>query len=786
MDEPDFDQLVGKLDVARKVRLLTGATGWRTHDEPDIGLRSIVVSDGPIGVRGQGWDERSTSLALPSPTALAATWDVDLVRRLGVLLASEARRKGVDVLLAPTLNLHRSPFAGRHFECYSEDPVLTARIGAAYITGVQSGGVAATAKHYVANDSETERMTLDADVDERTLHEVYLAPFEAAVEAGVWVVMSAYNGVNGTTMSESPLLAEPLKGSWGFDGLVVSDWGAVRSTAPSANAAQDLAMPGPESPWNDLVAAVENGEVPESALDRKLERLLRLASRVGALNGSTPPKPEVTAPHDLLREAVAASTVLLRNDGTLPLSPGVKVAVLGPNAATARIQGGGSAGVYPESVVSFLDGIEEVADVVHTAGVRLQNRPSPLTTANARHPHHDEPGVLVRLLDAEGTELTTEHRLLGRILEVPLVEGAHTVEIHGGLAVDVTGEWTISVAGFGRLTLDVDGERLVDSDVPLDTDDPAVIHLTPPYRQATAHLTAGTTVDLVARRELREHTGTATVLAADPPRLSDADELAHAVDLARASDVAVVVVGTTDEIESEGFDRTSLALPGRQDELVRAVRAVNDRTVVVVNSGGPVELPWRDEVSAVLLTWFPGQEAGHGLADVLFGLREPGGRLPTTWPATQRDLPVSNVLPDHGVLRYDEGLHLGYRAWHRSTTRPAYWLGHGLGYTTWTYEDATPTTSGVRVRIRNTGPRPGREVVQVYVTRPDSTVERPARWLAAWAIASADPGQTTDVHIPVPARAYQHWTPDGWTTEPGQFTLLIGPSSANTPLTIHH
>ena len=782
MDESDVDLLVGKVDVARKVRLLTGATVWRTHDEPDVGLRSIVVSDGPIGVRGQGWDERSTSLALPSPTALAATWDVDLVRRLGVLLAAEARRKGVDVLLAPTLNLHRSPLAGRHFECYSEDPLLTARIGAAYVTGVQSGGVAATAKHYVANDSETERMTLDTEVDERTLREVYLVPFEAAVEAGVWVVMSAYNGVNGTTMSESPLLDEPLKGEWGFDGLVVSDWGAVRSTAASANAAQDLAMPGPDSPWNDLAAAVGNGEVPESTLDLKVARLLRLAARVGALNGATPVRPEVTAPHDLLREAVAASTVLLRNDGALPLSPGVKVAVLGPNAATARIQGGGSAGVYPESVVSFLDGLAEVAEVVHTAGVRLQDRPAPLTAANARHPHHGEPGVLVRVLDAGGAELTAEHRFLGRVLEVPLVEGAHTIEVHGRLTVDTTGDWRLSVAGFGRLTLDVDGERLLDEDVPLDTDDPAVIHLTPPSRHVTAHLDAGTTVDLVTRRELREDTGTATVLAADPPRRGDGDELALAVELARTSDVAVVVVGTTDEIESEGFDRTSLALPGRQDELVRAVRAVNDRTVVVVNSGGPVELPWRDEVAAVLLTWFPGQEAGHGLADVLFGVREPGGRLPTTWAADQRDLPVSNVTPEHGVLRYDEGLHIGYRGWHRSGARPAYWFGHGLGYTTWTYEEATVTPSGVRVRVRNTGERAGREVVQVYVTRPDSAVERPERWLAGWAVADAGPGQAVEVEVEVPERAYRHWTPDGWSVEPGAFALLVGRSAGDTPL----
>ncbi|MGM1062831.1 glycoside hydrolase family 3 C-terminal domain-containing protein [Saccharothrix sp. Mg75] len=782
MDDVELGLLVGKLDLARKVRLLTGATVWRLHAEPDVGLRAVVVSDGPVGVRGQGWDERSTSLALPSPTALAATWDPALVRRLGGLLAAEARRKGVDVLLAPTLNLHRVPFGGRHFECFSEDPLLTGRVGAACITGVQAGGVAATAKHYVANDSETERMTLDAAVDERTLHEVYLVPFEHAVRAGVWVVMSAYNGVNGTTMSESPLLAEPLKGTWGFDGVVVSDWGAVRSAAASANAAQDLAMPGPRSPWNDLAAAVERGEVPESAVDDKVRRLLRLAARVGALNGSVPGGGRAEEPLALLREAVAASTVLLRNDGVLPLGPGAVVALIGPNAATSRVQGGGSAGVYPESVVSFVDGLREVAEVRHAPGVLLENRPAPLTPAGTTDPVTGGPGVRVRVLDAGGAELSSELRLLGRVLEVPLAEGAHAIEVHGALRVDRTGEWRFSVAGFGRLTLDVDGARLVDEHVPLDTDDPAVIHLTPPYRHATAHVEAGAVVDLVARRELPGGTGTATVLAADPPRLPEDEELALAVGLAQTSDVAVVVVGTTDEIESEGFDRVSLALPGRQDELVRAVRAVNPNTVVVVNSGGPVELPWRDEVAAVLLTWFPGQEAGHGLADVLFGAREPGGRLPTTWPAEQADVPVSDVTPVDGVLEYAEGLHVGYRAWHRAGRSPAYWFGHGLGYTTWAYEEVAATADGVRVRVRNTGSRAGREVVQVYATRPGSAVERPERWLVGWAVARAGPGEAVGVDVEVPARAYEHWTPDGWVTEPGAFTLLVGPSAGDTPL----
>ncbi|GAA4227948.1 beta-glucosidase-like glycosyl hydrolase [Streptosporangium album] len=445
MSIDEFDRLVEKLDLEGKVRLLTGATVWSTHAEPDIGLRSMITSDGPVGVRGEGWDERNPSLTLPSATALAATWDEDLVGLLGGLLAAEARRKGVHVLLAPTLNLHRSPLGGRHFECYSEDPLLTGRIGAACVRGIQAGGVAATAKHYVANDSETERLTLDAHVDEQTLRELYLAPFEAAVEAGVWAVMSAYNGVNGTTMSESPLLADPLKAAWRFDGVVVSDWGGVRSAGPAARAAQDLAMPGPCGPWGEtLVAAVRAGEVPEAAIDDKVRRLLRLASRVGALDLAPAVLPEPTGPGDhgparaLLRRAVAASTVLLRNeDALLPLDPSRlrRVAVLGPNAAAVRIQGGGSAGVYPLSVVSPLDGIRDalsgIAEVVHSPGAHLDDRPTPLGTDNARNPLTGEPGVLIRLLDAAGAEVHAEHRLTGRILEPARIDSAAPSPVAG-------------------------------------------------------------------------------------------------------------------------------------------------------------------------------------------------------------------------------------------------------------------------------------------------------------------------------------------------------------------
>ncbi|WNV84632.1 glycoside hydrolase family 3 C-terminal domain-containing protein [Umezawaea sp. Da 62-37] len=788
----DIEGLLDRLTLEQKIRLLSGGGTFRGQAEPAIGLRAIVFSDGPVGVRGERWDERDTALTLPSPTAMAATWDPELVTGLGRLLAAEARRKGVDVLLAPNLNLHRSPLGGRHFECFSEDPLLTARIGAAYITGVQSGGVAATAKHYVANESETERLTLDARIDERTLREVYLLPFEEAVRAGTWVVMSAYNGVNGTSMSDSPLLAEPLRGEWGFDGLVVSDWGAVRTVGSPV----DLAMPGPhELRGEPLVDAVRRGDVPESEIDGKVRRILLLARRVGALEptASVPP-PRITPDESRgrLRRAAAAGSVLLRNSGSLlPFDPSAltRVAVIGPNAVDARVQGGGSAGVFPAAVVSPVDGIRSAlagrADVVHRAGAFLHTRPTPLTPADSRNPITGEPGVQVRYLGADDEVLHVEHRLSGRVLEPSVELTATTVEVSALMRPSSTGDWRFAIVGLGAVSLEVDGHRLVDEHVVPESDDPTYVHVAPSFREVTWPVEAGRDVLLRARRRMEPDQGLAVALAADPPRVDENAELAAAVELARGADVAVVVVGTTDEIESEGFDRGSLELPGRQDELVRAVAAANPRTVVVVNAGGPVELPWREEVAAVLVTWFPGQEAGDGLADVLFGLVEPGGRLPTTWAARTPDAPVLDTKPIGGVLEYTEGSRIGYRAWAGSPVPPAYWFGHGLGYTTWSYEgfsarDNVAVEEGfdVRVRVRNTGSRTGRDVVQVYQADGED------RRLVGYAAVVAAPGEAVWVRVPIEPRALRRWSPvEGrWVPETGAITLMAGPSSGDLPL----
>ncbi|MEU2951983.1 glycoside hydrolase family 3 C-terminal domain-containing protein [Streptomyces xanthochromogenes] len=803
-DEDELDRLIDKLTPEAKVRLLTGADTWRTAAEPAVELRPWVMSDGPAGVRGPSWDERHTAVLLPSATALAATWDEPLVERLGSLLALEARRKGVHVVLAPNLNLHRSPLGGRHFECLSEDPELTGRMGAALIRGVQAQGVAAAAKHYVANDSETDRLTVDVRVGERALREVYLAPFEAAVAAGVRVVMAGYNAVNGTTTTASSLLGTPLRTEWGFDGVVVSDWGAVRTTHETARAGLDLAMPGPDGVWGEaLLRAVERGEVTQDAVDAKVRNMLRLADWLGVLGPvgrpSGRPRPRPAAVRALVRRAAAAGTVLLANRDVLPLDAGglTTVAVIGPRAARTRSQGGGSAGVFPQAEVGVLDGIRGRlrgrAKVVHVPGPGLAGPPPALDGTLCTDPDSGAPGVLLRVLDADGVELHAEHRFCARQLEPPMPSGAHTVEIRAQLHPRETGAWTLGIAGFGRMSLRLDGRELLADDFPRETDDPALIHVMPPVHTVTADLTAGTLPLLVARRELAPDTGRAVIVCASPPVPDTATALDAAVRAARSSDVAIVVVGTTEDDECEGRDRVHLRLGGDQDALVHAVAAANPRTVVIVNSGGPVELPWRDEVGALLLSWFPGQEGGAALADVVFGLREPGGRLPTTWPATLADAPVTSTSPLDGRLEYTEGLHIGHRAWLRAGRTPAYWFGHGLGFTTWDYEELGGPSEveagesfGVRVRVRNTGARPGREVVQVYLARPGGAVEYPQRWLAGYAAVHARAGQTVTAVVRVPARALRHWDARAgqWRTEAGFFRVLAGPSAGHVPLSL--
>ncbi|MEU6121040.1 glycoside hydrolase family 3 C-terminal domain-containing protein [Streptomyces sp. NPDC047123] len=790
--EAAVEAALGKLDLDAKARLLGGRTMWELHAMPEIGLGSLVMSDGPIGVRGVRWTADDPSVALPSPTALAATWDQDLARRAGALLAQEARRKGVHVLLAPTVNLHRTPLGGRHFEAYSEDPYLTGVIGTGYVRGVQSGGVGTTVKHFVANDAETDRFTVDNKVPPRALRELYLAPFEAIVEnARPWGIMTAYNQVNGVTMTEHRDLVEGvLRGEWGFDGVNVSDWMAARSTTGDIEGGLDVAMPGPRTVYGEpLAAAVRAGEVAEERVDRAVRNVLRLAARVGVLDGADP----VVAPADLpapidgealAREIARRAFVLVRNENrALPLTGTGTVALTGAAARDARILGGGSATVFPAHVVSPLDGLTAALPegaLTYAVGADPSGELAPAEKGfTLRAICRDASGAVI----GEGNLPTGQVQWIGDDLPEGVThETLDSVEITGTFTPRESGEHVFGTRGPGAFTLTVDGTVRYDGVQTMGSaSDPFEAFFGAPAERAKVALTAGETVEISLNHPLDRRTkaplqGVVFSLVHLAPR-RDADELiAEAVAAARAAETAVVVVATTESVESEGFDRTDLRLPGRQDDLVRAVAAANPNTVVVVNSGSPVELPWREEVAAVLLGWFPGQEGGAALADVLLGAEEPGGRLPTTW-GDLASAPVTDTTPKDGELAYAEGVFIGYRAWDKAGATPSYPFGHGLGYTDWTYESMTVEGPAVTVRLRNSGGRTGREVVQVYLT-PTGDPERPARLLAGFAGAVAAPGESVEVTVELPRRAFETWdeATHSWTYRTGTYEIRVGRS----------
>lgn len=808
-----LESLLAELTLEEKVQLLSGRDFWTTWPLEKIGLRRMLFSDGPTGVRGEVWDEREPSMNFPSAAAISSSWDPAIADRLGAASAVEARRKGVDVVLGPTINLHRSPLGGRHFEAFSEDPVLTAELAAAYVSGVQRNGVGATPKHYIANDSETDRFTVDVKVDERPLRELYLLAFEKAiVDSKAWLVMSAYNSINGATATENDLLETPLNTEWGFDGVVISDWTAVRSIN-SANASQDLAMPGPAGPWGAaLVVAVKSGQVSEAAIDRKVLRILQLAARVGALSGFEAVQAEPADREDPIafaREASAAGTVMVKNDGVLPLdvsSAGKaslkSVAVIGHNARYARTQGGGSATVVPEKIVTPLDGIRAAFgpdNVSYSVGAVVQEGIAELPLEQITNPVTGAPGVRVRFLDANGEELFAEDRRSTALVwfggDAP-IEASATVQFHTHYTPDETGPVRLGFSTVGHGRIFVDGILAHEATIEATGTDLGAAFLAPPSASVEIQATAGVPLQVRIELDTADRAGalsnalaiTIGVEADD----TDPDALIRdAVEAARAAEIAVVVVGTNSRVESEGYDRTSLELPGLQDRLVHAIAAVNPRTVVIVNSGSPVLLPWRDEVAATLIGYFGGQEFGNALADILTGASEPGGRLPTTWPATQEDVPVINVTPAaDGTLTYDEGIHIGYRAWLRAGTTPAYEFGYGLGYTDWTLDSADAPGEAapgavvpVTVTLTNTGARAraGKNVVQVYAERPGSAVDRPVRWLVASAPVWAGPGETATALLEVPTRLLAYWD-NGWTYEPGDYTLRIGTSVTDLPL----
>ena len=781
----EISEMLAKLTLEEKVSLLSGQDFWSTTPLPSIGLRSVVVSDGPSGVRGPIWDERDPSLSLPSATAIASTWDTELLKEVGRVMAFEARRKGVDVVLGPTINLHRSPLGGRHFECFSEDPYLSGKLAAGFVQGIQAKGVGATLKHYVANDSETERYTLNAIVSEKTLRELYLKAFEIAIEdSKPWLVMSAYNSVNGNTMTENSLLDEPLKGEWKFDGVVISDWTAVRTTVEAGNASNDLAMPGPFTPWGAaLVTAVNKGKVSMAAIDAKVERLLLMAQRVGGFGPA--PKPENLSEEFILnfaRKASAAGAVLLKNDGALPLAKEVSIAVIGGHAAMGREQGGGSATVVPVEVITPLAGITAAskATISYAMGVEADSKLTRFGALNAINPATKKPGMLVEAFDENGVLTHSEERYAGHLnwMAVDWVFRTKKLKVSLIYTPQEDGKHQFGVGYVGIVTITQDGKTILDTDVLPDTDDIGGAILNPPEARVERELKKGVPTELVFEFE----TGglgipvIACIVGLKTPTGTMQEEQNKAVAIAKTSDVSVVFVGTTSAIESEGFDRANLKLPEGQDELVKAVAAVSKKTIVVINAGSPILMPWKNDVDAILLTWFPGQQMGNALADILFGDAEPGGRLPTTWPEKESDLPVRDVTPVNGILEYKEGSDIGYRAWIKSGNKPSYAFGYGLGYTTWKKELLSITENvaagndvTLEVSIRNIGDRNGSDVIQIYGA-PESDPK--SKKLLAFTKVTLNAQEEKNISLTISSHSFDSWE-SKWKRTTGKWKIFV-------------
>ena len=805
VNDLELDALVDSLSLDEQISLLAGSDNWHTVAIPSKAIPSMRVTDGPAGARGTSFTGPA-SVNLPCGTALAASWDPALVQEIGALLGRETRSKGARVVLAPTVNLHRTPIGGRNFECYSEDPFLSARTAVGYVKGVQSEGVAACVKHYVGNDTEFERLTIDSQIDERTLRELYLVPFEAAVtEAGALAIMTAYNRINGPYAADhTELITTILRGEWGFDGIVMSDWFGLHSTTEGVNAGLDLEMPGPTKHRGaKLRSAVDNGLVSALTIRETARRMVRFMDTIGVITDGGPGL-EVTRdePEDraLVRAAGAAGMVLLRNESVaLPLAAtGLqRVAVIGPNALQGQIMGGGSALVNPVHAVHPLAALTDRfsalgVDVVHARGSithktvpkpesRLLSGVQQLLFATAAQMHRAEPPTLVR--DVRGFNfMWSEDPAEG----VPFATVA--LRTIATFTPDVSGEWSFGTSALGHSTLSIDGVVLLDDD-----GRPAggsFFGMGKSELVGTMMLEAGRAYELKVEFESAPM-ATMSGLSIGAMAPLTLDLIQEAASLAATSDLSILVVGTNPEWESEGYDRVTMDLPGTQNQLISEVAAVSRRTVVVVNAGSPVSMPWLDEVDAVVFTWFPGQEFGDALADVLFGDVEPGGRLPVTFPQSLEDTPAFEHHPGrHGVARYLEGRLMGYR-WYDSTGRqPLFPFGHGLGYATILIEGAHITNDGVEVQLVNAGSRSGHEVVQVYVHHeqhgPSVAADEPDQKLVGFAKVSVGAQGTAIVTVSLDPRWASHWDTDthAWTVTPGPRELRVGRSSRDIAVRI--
>jgi beta-glucosidase len=792
--EKRVEDLMARLTLEEKVSLLAGESSMTLQSIPRLGIPAIKVTDGPTGVRSP---EGKPATVFPVGVAIAATWNPELAKAVGAAIAEESRGYGASVLLAPTVNIVRTPRWGRNFETYSEDPLLAGKLALGYVAGAQGKGVGVSIKHFAANNQETNRFFVDSIVDERTLREIYLPAFEMVVkQADPWSVMASYNKVNGTYASENRwLLTDLLKKEWGYKGFVVSDWGATHSTAPAVNAGLDLEMPGPAQKFGEkLLAAVRAGEVTQAQLDDNARRIVRLIVRSGALDGPLP-KGEIGGEKHraAARAAAEEGIVLLKNAGVLPLKPGIRtLAVIGPNADIARIQGGGSSAVTPfDKLLTPLDAIRAAlpgVEVVYQKGVDSEETP-PTADPALFSPTADgkETGLQATYYaepDFSGAPVKRQHvtdftkRISANIASAKVI-GYASMRWSGVLRAPATGTYEFSVRGTGSGVLTLDGRKILDKATPATPDNRDVIGFPVPNRTVSVQLEGGKLYPIQLDYVTGQTPYEALKFGVRVPR----PDFDAAIAAAKRADAVVVIAGSASLTEGEGYDRANFDLPGDQDRLIAAVAAANPSTVVVVNAGAAMTMPWAATVPGIVDMWLPGQEGAAALADILIGKVNPSGKLPVTFPKASADDPT--LLTDMKA-KYAEGLLVGYRGYDARGVAPLFAFGHGLSYTSFGYASLTaPATlapgapAKVRVTVRNTGKLPGKEVVQLYVARADRTPDEPIKQLAGFAKLSLRPGESRAVEISVDPRAFGYWdtATHHWVARAGAYQLLVGSAS---------
>jgi len=798
--------MLAKLTLEQKIELIGGVDEMFTHAEPVIGLPRLKMSDASVGVRTWG-----PTTAYSGGAALAATWDRTYARKLGESLGKDARARGVNFLLGPGVNIARSPVSGRNFEYLSEDPFLNGALVVPYIQGLESEGVSATVKHYALNNQEYNRHNVDVDVDERTMREIYLPAFEAAVTQGhADAVMNSYNLINGAHATQNPFLnLRVLKGDWGFQGILMSDWDATYDGVAAANNGLDLEMPSPRfMNAKALLPAVQSGVVNEATIDDKVLRILRVTLRYGWIDRPQLDLNESTysvADRAVALQGTLESITLLKNEGNiLPLDAAKirTIAVIGPDAWPTVPGGGGSSQATPFEPVSIVTGIAALVGpkvhVLYTRGLPEMNEIFWRTHWAEAVQQSTFPSK-----DFSGTPEMMQTPSIANYKEEwwgPEDKTPRSIRYSAAFKAAKAGKYLVLAAASGNdhYKVSIDGKQILSQDQ-IEGQHP---------ESASIDLTAGQTIQVIADY-LPGFAGNRFGLGI----INEAEMISDDVKkFASAADVVVVAVGFNPSTESEGFDRT-FALPWGQDALIEAAAAANPRTIVTLTSGGAVDTHrWLDKVPALVHTWYPGQEGGTAVAEILFGQHDPEGKLPVSfdrswdddpsykyyYPIAGADTtlhvtevghpPVDYVIPH---VNYGDKLMVGYRYWTTMGKHPLFPFGFGLSYTTFSFsklEIPASAGSGSTVKVgfdvTNTGKVAGSEVAQLYVSDPSAKVDRPERELKGFEKIELAPGETKHVTISLDARAFSYWSESDhkWTIDPGRFVIRIGDSSENTPL----